>query len=284
MAETKYVVTIHPEAETSDIYVNDNWKGYVFSEDKFDETFLITGNNNFKGTPKEDYPSWYSKTKEVINELTYDDDYEDILNNQPNALTGEKNEDFLELAKYYKDNYQIEEKTLLNVCAELKRLIDERVYPDSIELEMFIANLMYPDKSISSVTISGNVQSEWQEVVYDASEIENVDETIEILSDFYWGNISEIHIQEVPSELKPEEYEDFDCFKEGMEDYWDYVSNSELYKWEKENSLVKNFRERYGLPEDCRIEVRECHTERVYSYKYTYEDKVAEDPEEDIER
>ena len=47
------------------MYEND-YKGYVYCEDLFDETFVITGNPNYKGVAS---ASWYCKAVEYLEEL-----------------------------------------------------------------------------------------------------------------------------------------------------------------------------------------------------------------------
>jgi len=258
----KYVVTIYDDEGVDFLYGKDEmWKQQVSAD--FDETFVIKGNRDFTEIAE---ASWYKKTVDLIDNLcNNNEDYEDILEHQPNGATGEKDELFTENAEWYKDNFGIDEKQLLEICAVLKACKTT----DSLDTECDVAKVLYPEKDFAVTTISGVVQREWNEVLYDVSSVEQG--TIQELSDYYFGQVAEIHIQLFDKDVEKEDYDNAETY----EDYWDTISDSNLWDLRRDDKeMIDKFRERFDLPKDCGIEILEASSKRVQSYEY---ETVAQD-------
>lgn len=258
----KYVVTIYDNESVDFLYGKDEmWKQQVCAD--FDETFVITGNRSYTEIAE---ASWYKKTVDLIDNLcNNNEDYEDILEHQPNGATGEKDELFTENAEWYKDNFGIDEKQLLEICAVLKACKTT----DSLDTECDVAKVLYPEKDFAVTTIRGSVQSDWNEVLYDVSSVEQG--TIQELSDYYFGQVAEIHIQLFDKDVEKEDYDNAETY----EDYWDTISDSNLWDLRRnDKEMIDKFRERFDLPKDCGVEILEVSSKRVLSYEY---ETVAQD-------
>lgn len=258
----KFVVTIYDSEGADFLYDKDEmWKQQVSAN--FDETFVIKGNRDFTEIAE---ASWYKKTVDLIDNLCNNsEDYEDILEHQPNGATGEKDELFTENAEWYKDNFGIDEKQLLEICAVLKACKTT----DSLNTECDVAKVLYPEKDFVVTTIRGVVQRDWNEVLYDVSSVEQG--TIQELSDYYFGQVAEIHIQSFDKDVEKEDYDNAETY----EDYWDNISDSKLWELRRNDKEMTNkFREYFELPKDCGIEILEASSKRVQSYEY---ETVAQD-------
>jgi len=262
----KYVVTIYSGGDVDFLCLYDKdemWKQQVSAD--FDETFVIKGNRDYTKIEITE-ASWYKKTVDLIDSL-YDnsEDYEEILEHQPNGATGEKDELFAEYAEWYKDNFGIDEKQLLEICAVLKTCKTT----DSLDTECDVAKVLYPEKDFVVTTIRGILQCDWNEVLYEVSSVEQG--TIQELSDYYFGQVAEVHIQLFDKDVEKEDYDNAKTY----EDYWDTISDSNLCALCRDDKeMINKFRERFDLPKDCGVEILEASSKRVQSYEY---ETVAQD-------
>lgn len=148
---------IDTEAELWDYNYKEQVAG---TEEDFNETFVLTGNNRFKGTEN---ASWWQRAKEIVGDLDQD------------TFPGQ-------VFAYYKNLSRQQRKLILEKYNEYR-------YSDSPELILEVAAILYPEKSFGSREIRGYCQGDWQNVYYD-KQYENV---IDFLEAWYFGQITEIH-------------------------------------------------------------------------------------------
>lgn len=133
-----------------------------------------------------------------------------------------------EFIEVYRDNYA--EDTIIQMIKAYKRTD----YSDKPEFLMEIAKLCKPSLELEMTTIRGYVPSEWREVVYIKDAI-----NIELLETYYFGKLTEIHVENEDN------------------DYWDTVTDDELYEMLNNGDVYQNFRARYDIPSDEDVVIKQ---------------------------
>lgn len=106
---------------------------------------------------------------------------------------------------------------------------------DDLDFMVEILNIIYPEKEFEVSTIRGYSQGEWQDVVCSKEDAKYID----YLEAYYFGKVTEIHFID--------EENDDDC--------WEYVTDSELWQWEREDRVKEELLEHFGYKENEECEV-----------------------------
>lgn len=114
---------------------------------------------------------------------------------------------------------------------QIKELYDKCRCTEDIYCD--VLNIIYPGSKYVERTIRGYCQGDWQEVMYDSSKIN--DDVIDLLEAYYFGKIAEIY------------YEEENCV--------DYMTDDELWKVEREGTLVKEIRNIFGIDDTEELEL-----------------------------
>jgi len=249
---SKYVITIFDNGGEMLYGKDEEWRNYVHED--FDETFVIKGNKDYHNI---DNAKWYKKTTDLITELCESTEtFEDLLNYKETAK-----ELYKDNVEWYKENYDINEEQLYKICT----ILDECRNIDDLETERDVARILYPDKDFIITTIRGYAQGEWNECLYDCKAVD--DKTIDRLSGFYFGDVVTIRVQEFDEDVSKEDYDN----ETAEEEYFDYMAGSECYNMTHSKDVIKDFREYYGIADECSIEILHATGTLVQTVSYSYE-------------
>lgn len=176
------------------------WKEYCGVEN-FDETFVLFGNRQYN---KHVEASWYINAKEIMDDLdAYGTEQFDPYDYE---MTDEQ---YKAISKMYIDNH-------------------DKVNTDE-EMLILILKILYPDDTFKTETIRGYNQSDWQNVMYKANEVKDLD----LLESIYFGKINEFYYQDEDG-----------CSVSTI------VTDNELWKAEREGRLKDFVRKNLNIPKD----------------------------------
>ena len=184
---SKYSVIIDKEPELDYLYGDRaEWKDYV--HENFDETFVLFGNSMFHDTKE---ATWYGLMDELLTDLDgyyTEEDIEKLIH----PKTEEDKQFFSDfrgcIREWGEDNFR---NVLSKYQSDEKNHVSYRNDEERIQVYL---NQAYPEREYKIATIRGNVQSEWKDVLYDSKAVS--EEEIECLSDYYWGNLAELYIED----------------------------------------------------------------------------------------
>lgn len=145
----------------------------------------------------------------------------------------------IETTRYYDlddPNYDTYYEGRIPLTAEQKEKIGKlmKQYDDdeNIELLIGISKIIQPNIELETGTIQGNCQSDWAEFVAIKDKI-----NFQTFADIFFGNVSEVHI----------ECDDID--------YWDFITDTELWDMERNGDFKQNVRDRWDIPADQELKV-----------------------------
>lgn len=189
---SKYSVVIDKDASFDYLYGdNQEWKDHV--HEQFDEAFVLFGNSGFHGIKE---AKWFDLMNELLTDLDsyYTEEDVERLIHPKNEEDKEFFSDFKGCIKAYgEDNFR-------NVLIKFKDDEANGVFYRSDEERIAVyLNHAYPERHYEIVTIRGDSQSEWENVLYDRNAIDG--ETINLLSDYYWGHLVELYIEDEDHDL-----------------------------------------------------------------------------------
>lgn len=176
--------------------------------DEFDELFVITGNRQYKETIE---ASWWKYAHDLMSDLDMDD--------YPGAVL-----------RYYKPGELTREQR-----KALVKLYEDCRCVDDIDTMIDALNIIYPEREFVTRTIRGYCQGDWQEIVYDAKEVN--EKIVEYLEAWYFGKMTELHL-----------------ITKG-DDCWSTVPDDDLWEWERTGTLRENLLEHFGYDKDTTEEV-----------------------------
>lgn len=142
----------------------EEWMNYCGTDD-FTETYVIKGSRYYKDIAD---ASWYKRVLKLMEE--FEDDHDD------NAVK--------DICLYYsitEEQYK-----------EFKKLYDIYGYNDNNDVIVKFLNVIYPDDKFKTYTIRGYEQREWNEVIYNANAMHD----LQALEDYYFGHVNEIYCEE----------------------------------------------------------------------------------------
>lgn len=171
------------------------WKNYVC--ENFDETFVLSGNRHMYELKD---ASWYKRAENLLNDLDASD-YENLV-----------------AADYDMTNEQLEKAINAHIDPKL----------DGLHLRKSLIEIMNPNDSFEITTIRGYNQSDWQNVLYKKTGLD--DPIITTLSTYYFGKLVEIII----------EYDDDQTVVGCM-------THDDLWENERDGTLKKTLCEEYDL-------------------------------------
>ena len=208
-----YIIVIEYN-DDSFLWMNDGWKDYVCMD--FDENVVATGNRDYSDIVE---ASWWKDAIAAIDEA--DEQYEeaDFIANMEDEYAPDKLHDIWEAIQHCRDCYDPE------FVAKVAMILD-------------------PNLSLSTSTIRGNSQGDWQDVVYvDGA----VDEST--LEDWYFGNVYEARVYDLATAELTDNGE--------IEDYGEdidnaYITSTEYFRMSSGDEK-KAFRKFFNLPEDATI-------------------------------
>lgn len=183
---------------------NELWKSYVCEQ--FDSRFVIIGNRDYSEIKDAE---WYKNAATLLNDL--------------------QNTQFKDLDA---TDYGISKSKLNKVIQAYKQACNTRFY--ELPFTKTILEIIYPDDTFKLKTIRGYSQSEWQEVLYKTTDLD--EHAIDRLESFYFGQLAEIEIED----------ED-ECITVGC------ITHDDLWEWERNNTLKKKLTEEYQLPPDAKF-------------------------------
>ena len=130
---------------------NQGWKDYCGCKD-FGDQVVLTGNRDYLDFTEAE---WYQKTKEILDDIDFYDEY-------PNDISDEVN-------------------------AKLKEMYDKCRCTEDLLLD--VIRLLYPDDTFESGTIRGYSQGDWQNYIVKG------DVNTDLLESMFFGKISDITVK-----------------------------------------------------------------------------------------
>ena len=130
---------------------NQGWKDYCGCKD-FGDQVVLTGNRDYLDFTEAE---WYQKTKEILDDIDFYDEY-------PNDISDEVN-------------------------AKLKEMYDKCRCTEDLLLD--VNRLLYPDDTFESGTIRGYSQGDWQNYIVKG------DVNTDLLESMFFGKISDITVK-----------------------------------------------------------------------------------------
>lgn len=144
----------------------EEWMDYC-GTDNFTETYVIKGNRDYRDIAD---ASWYKIVLKLMEEFDNEDEHND--------------DDVKDICTYYgitKEQYE-----------EFKKVYDKYGYNDNNDIIVQFLNAIYPDDKFDTYTIRGYAPREWNEVIYKASAMHD----LQALEDYYFGHVNEIYCEE----------------------------------------------------------------------------------------
>ena len=204
------IVRINSQDGGEWLYGHDEmWKENCGVEN-FDETFVIHGNRDYKGIEEAE---WYDEVKYLMKDL--------------DEVVWEDDGDVKSTREYHKKYTDEQWKAIVDIYDNCK-------YSDSDETYLAVLKVIYPNDKWETGTICGYTQSEWNNVLYKANEVENLTR----LEEYYYGHVAEIYADSEDS-----------CSA--------IITHDELWKAERENTLEKLVKELLDIPKDEKIKIYE---------------------------
>ena len=115
---------------------------------------------------------------------------------------------------------------------KIGKLMSQYNDDEDIELLIGISKIIQPNIELETGTIRGSSQSDWADVVAIKDKI-----NFQTFADIFFGNVSEVHI----------ECDDID--------YWDFITDTELWDMERNGDFKQNVRDRWDIPADQELKV-----------------------------
>lgn len=132
----------------------------------------------------------------------------------------------------------------VNQANQIKELYDKCRCVEDIYCD--VLNIIYPECKYVKRTIRGYCQGDWQEIIYDSLKVN--DELVDYLESYYFGMIAEVNYEE--------------------ENYFDYITDEELWKAEREGNLVEIVRSMFDIDKNEKIDLYKSDgTTRVIKWK-----------------
>lgn len=186
---------------------DEQWKDFVHED--FNQTFVIHGNHDYKEIEETD---WFDTVKNLMKDFDESD-----LDDEEDAKLLREN-----YTKYSDEQW----KSIVEIYQNCK-------YSDSDDTYLKVLHIIYPNDKWERGTICGYCQSDWNNVLYKANDIKNLD----LLEAYYFGMVADIYDE-----------------TEGVSAV---VTNDTLWKAQRENTLRELINELLDIPKDEEIEVYE---------------------------
>lgn len=131
------------------------------------------------------------------------------------------NYNYDEWSMIYADELTLEQREKIN------NLYNTCRYTDEIMLD--VIRVLYPEDKFEVRTIRGYCQGEWQEVLYKANEEIDMD----YFESLYFGKLTDIY----------------------SDDGGTFVTNDEIWKWEREDKMESEIRNMLDIPKETPIKI-----------------------------
>lgn len=185
----------------------EDWKEYV--SENFDEIFVIHGNRDYNAIEE---AAWYDEVKYLMRDF--------------DELDWNDKDDVASTRQYYHDYSDEQWKA---IC----KIYDECKVSDSDDTYLKVLQILHPEEKWEIGTIRGYSQSEWNDVLYKATNVENLD----TLEAYYYGHLTELYDE--------------------TENVTAIVTHDKLWEAERENKLGELIRNYLDIPKDEEIHVQE---------------------------
>lgn len=209
------MTTVRIDTQEGGIFLygkDEMWKDYCGVEN-FDETFVIHGNRDYNVIEE---AAWYDDVKYLMCDL--------------DELDWNDSEDVASTRQYYHDYSDEQWKA---IC----KIYDDCKISDSDDTYVKVLRIIYPNDKWETGTIRGYSQSEWNDVLYKANEVDD----LTTLEEYYYGHIAELYTDD----------DENGCSASAL------VTHDELWKAEREGKLEELIRGALDISKDEEIQVFE---------------------------
>lgn len=185
-----------------------NWCGVDY--DDFYETFVLKGNRD---CVEQAEASWYKRSLKLIHDI-YTEVYCGYEEYDPEF-------DDCDKSLWYK----------------LRKEAENEEFDDSLEGVQYVAGLLYPEWKFEIGTIRGHTQSEWQEVLYRADKVKD----LEMLEAAYFGKMYRVWCGDIDEST--------------------YITHDEYWRAEIVGNVERLLRQRLNLGNKYEVEIFKCRYE-----------------------
>lgn len=124
---------------------------------------------------------------------------------------------------------------------EIIKAYDKCTNSSDYRFIMQVVNILHPELKLHGCTIRGYCQRDWQDVVYVDGKID-----VDYLESVYFGKVADVYIEN------------------GDDSYSDFITDDDLWEFERKGILKKELCKRYSLnPDDTQIYVSDGVTRSI---------------------